>query len=462
MNKFQIKSFTGGISEFKNRGIAGSFQYGRNLYINEDENIITNNYGFTSIGSVSDLINFFVPSIHGKIYGFGSTGKVYEIDPSTNDVSLKYTDPDGEIKGASEWYLANGNIYLYFATLTRLKRKTTVGDPNWSYVEIIAANLFQTTWHTMKVAMGQLLIANRNTLALVGYDGSYTNNALDTFKLNEIISLNKRASGVLIGTKKTTDEGTASLFSWDTMSMSWNAEKELPYSPIYALVDTDIPLGFCGDGYLIYTDMVNNIPILQIKGGGKVKPSGMIQHKGQAVMGVYDNANGDNGLYTYGRNFKNQNHILNFRHYVPGSPELGAVLSYNGKLYFSYKSGSNFYLMKEANTYSPQAIYRSLILEPSPEILRDFNWVNAVVYTKPIPTGTSIDLYYKTDKTTNYQQAIPTSSNYEGNSVVSFNIGDIGKWIEIELRLNATPTARPEVKMVEVYFDWIWYIIHKQ
>src|SRR3990167_7272822 len=146
-----------------------------------------------------DLILFFVKASDGNTYGFGNAGNIYRrySDGYTRNV---YKDADGSIKGAVEKPSSDGITYLQWATGTSVKRKPLPGAGNWSDVEEIADNLTGTDWHTMKQVGGANYIANGSKVALVGYDDSWTNQALDIIPGNLVKTLVERNGRAVFGT----------------------------------------------------------------------------------------------------------------------------------------------------------------------------------------------------------------------------------------------------------------------
>ncbi len=129
-----------------------------------------------------DLIIAWVKATDGNTYGFGNAGNIYRRYPDgfTRNV---YKDPAGGIKGAIEKPSSTGATYLQWATATSIKQKPLPGSGTWQDVTEIANNLTGTDWHTMKQVGGANYIANGSKLALVGYDDSWTNEALDSLEM---------------------------------------------------------------------------------------------------------------------------------------------------------------------------------------------------------------------------------------------------------------------------------------
>lgn len=304
MNSFVLKSFRGGISDFEDKGIPGSFKYGQALDVRKKVDSLSCQQALVEEGSgvIVDLVKFIVPCSDGNSYLFGDASKIYK-RTSAGTITLVYTDT-GEtgIKGACEWFLSTGKTYLFWATNTRLNCKEIPGLSNWTDVNALAGfpktNLTAATWHTMIQAVGSLQIANLDYLAMVGFDGSYTNAALNLFKKNSAKALVERGRSVIVGAPRSDNSPESNLLSWDTSSQAYNDKKVILGGAINALVDTDLPLMQVGtSGGLYYGDLVNIMPIQSIEGGGYCNPGGVTTDEGLALFGIFGNSLLRDGIY---------------------------------------------------------------------------------------------------------------------------------------------------------------------
>jgi hypothetical protein len=93
MQRFQIRSVIGGISDYSDRGTLGSFKFASGLDIRKQNDSISCQQGLVeeSEGVITDLIMFFVPASDGYTYGFGDAGNIYQRDPATKEWTLVYT-----------------------------------------------------------------------------------------------------------------------------------------------------------------------------------------------------------------------------------------------------------------------------------------------------------------------------------------------------------------------------------
>jgi hypothetical protein len=469
MKKFLIDSFDGGISKYPFKGLPGAYQFGKNLNYRTDNNTLSCNQDFAQEGSgvIVDTIRFFVPSITGKLYGFGSAGKIYE--RATNGTwTLKYSEPDGEIRGATEWFCSNGKTYLFWATHTSLHQKEVPGNGGWSDVDaniVVGSNTYtypktnlsNVSYHTMSIVMGNLYIANGEKLAMVGYDGSYTNEALRIFKNEHIKTIDENGSYLVFGTERQDNQEVSSFYLWDTVSLSWNYKKVISNRNVNGLVFTDIPIAQIGtDGQLFYADMQTPLPIRKIPGGGYVRPGGVAVDENKALFGIFGNSDGNNGIYSYGRINKDENHTLNLEYYIGTCDEIGALCNLNGLTFVSYRNGSSYYVRRTNSSAKVNGTYYSLELRPDKDFIAQHLWRTVNVHLKSLPSGTSISCQYRIDKGSwkdaKLENGSTSYSTTNGKQAIFF-VGDQGNIFEFALTLTSSSNSSPEIEVIEVYFD---------
>src|SRR5258708_11351723 len=143
-----INSFRGGNADWENKGIAGSFKPSSGLDIRKTRDTLSCSQKVTlcttsdNSGVFDGLVMFFVNGDDGVTYAFADNGKIYAWSGTT--WVLKYTDPDGAIKGAEQWYDNTPQAIIVWATDTKIKQKIIPGNATWSTgndVSNIATNL---------------------------------------------------------------------------------------------------------------------------------------------------------------------------------------------------------------------------------------------------------------------------------------------------------------------------------
>jgi hypothetical protein len=455
MAQFKIQSFRGGKSDYEDRGLYGSYMRSRNLNIHGVADCLVCNQALIADGNadaiVTDLINFWINGSDGNTYGFGDTGKIYK-RTSGAVWSVVYTDADGEIKGAYEWYFSNNTRYIFWATNTKLHCKLIPGATNWSDVDATVlgqtypkTDLTAATWHTMTQANGSLMICNDKFLAMVGYDGSYTKEALLLRPGIVSQAIIEKGNQVLIGGGDSVRESWLS--TWEQTALSWIDKNRIPSKSINAIVEAELMLMSAGDTEMFFSDMVNNMPVCNL--GGKANPGGVVELGGLALFGVFGGI--DSGVWSYGRTKKNESHVLNLENYIDAD-EIGAICKIAGQVFISYQKGAT-HAVRNVNTATKAvAEYYSLDLTAPKESA----WTNIELITDPIPTGCSIAVYYDLNKTGSWTQAymagdIATSTAGDRNPV--FMVGSYGQIINLKLVLTPSGNNSPNVSQITLNLE---------
>lgn len=478
VNSYILKSYNGGLSDYDNKGIQGSFKFGKNLNIRKKQDTLSCQQALAddlASGTFDDDCHFIITASDGYTYFFLDNGKIYRRDPADSSYTLVYTDTagasDGGIVGAYEWVNDQDMVFLYWASKTRLNRKRIINagtpdDTDWTVAPLVNAtlngqtypktNLTSADWHTMRDVNGVLLIANGNTIAQVGYDDSYTNNALQLIPGNIAKTLIERDQYGAFGCTREDNREESNLFIWDGLSTAWNGKKKIPSSSVNALVDIEVPLMQVGtDGLVYYADNVSVLPIFTFPEGGQVNPEGVDVDDGLALFGVYGNGDGYSGIYSYGRKTKNNPIALNLE-YQFDCDEIGAVKKIGSDILFTYRDGSNYGVKIVDTTTKATAVYESLELEAPFTTLKVPSWMYLKISMDSLPTGTSISVKRRINRTGDFVACNlengETSYSTENGEEAVFNIGDTGKVAEIQITLTPYGNNSPEIRKAELMF----------
>lgn len=404
-----------------------------------------------------DLIRFIVKASDGYAYGFGNTGCVYRRD-SDGYWQRVYKDSNGEIKGAEEKPSSDGKTYLYWATDQILMRKELPGDDAWNDVETVAQNLQPADWHTMKQIGGSLMICNKSYIALVGYDDSYTNEALDLIPGNIAKTIIERNGRAIIGCYRETDEDKG----------------------INAAIDAEYPLAQVGtDGNLHYSDMANSMPITRFPGGGTVNPGGVCNQVEQvnffeweqdadswidaqtvgnlSLWAVYDAQDGKGGIYSYGRKKKNHPVTMNLE-YAFDADELGALANINGTILVSYRQDTSFGVKAVDPDTKATGVYEGLDFKaPVKKPANITSWTTQELFMAPLPSGTSVEFWYRINKTGGFVQARTADGELIFDTANAkkavFIVSAEGEIFEPRIVLNPSFNVCPEVYRSRTYFQ---------
>ena len=475
MDSYLIKSFKDALSDYEDKGLPGSFKFGSNLDTRRKVDSLKAGQGLKdelATGTLTSPPRFMVISADGYVY-VTTDNQVYRRD-SAGVYSLQYTDiaGDGNINGAGEWVNDDGDTFFYYTTDTRLNRKRLLGtgytpgdhDDTWSDVNATVnsqtypkTTLTDADWHTMAVVNGSLLITNSNLIAKVGYDDSFTANAVQLYPGNVSKVLIESGIVAKIGANRTDDAQRSMLFLWDTGDQNFTGKLQLPFADINNIIETEVGIVQYGtEGKLYFYGDESKLPITAFPGGGQVEPDGSDLYEGLALFGVYGNGAGKTGIYTYGRKFKNANFTLNCE-YQFDCDAIYSVKVVGTDILFTYKSGSN-YGIKIVDTTAKASIatYQGLDLK-APDVLQSPPvWVLGVLTMAPLPAGCSVELWRRVNKDGSFVQCNTqdgsTSYSTEDGTEATFQIGDKGKFFEPQILLNCAGNLSPEVYKGQFFF----------
>jgi hypothetical protein len=404
-----------------------------------------------------DLIRFFVKCSDGYTYGFGSLGYIYRRDSDGFWMQV-YKDANGAIKGAEEKPSSSKKKYLYWATDQTLKRKEIPGKNHWNDVETVNSNLESADWHTMKQIGGALKICNRDMLGLVGYDDSYTNEALDLIPGNLSKTLVDRNGYSIVGSYKASD----------------------PDNGINSAIDAEYPLIQVGNnGYVYFANFSDSVAVKRFPGGGKTNPGGVCNEiespqlfsweetalswidkqsvGNMALFAVYGADAGRGGIYSYGRRNKNKPFVMNLE-YQLDADELGALCNVNGTTLVSYQDGTDYGVKAVDLDTKADAIYEGLDLKSKIKTPSNITtWTIAELFMKPLPENTSVQFWYKINKTGDFVQAKLGNGNTNftttsGKKAV-FLIQNEGEIFEPKVMTYSYGNTTPEIYRMRINFQ---------
>src|SRR3990167_2956230 len=483
-SKFLIQSFTG-LSDFEDKGGRGTFKFGSGLDVRRSRDTLKAGQGLVSDLALGGLVNSPVvdafAASDGNSYWGLENGRILK-RTSAGVWSLVYTDVEGDLRGIGEWGNNQGETGIYWTAPTKLHRHPIAG--NWtSNIDASAgspaqtypkSNLTSTPNHLIKAINGALFINNKDTLAMVGYDESYTNNALQLLPDNLAKVLLDNGNSAIIGANLGATKEQSWLYSWDGLADNYNDRSDLAFKGINAIVKTEvIIIQFGSDGFLYFIGDAAKVPITQFPGGGQVKPAGVEVDDGLALFGVYgSDESTQDGVYSYGRKKKNSDFTLNLD-YPLVCDSIDAVRNIDSNIFIAYKSGSQYGVKKlDTSNKVAQAVYESVDLK-MPPIMGDLHKVpNIVLDMAPLPSGCSIEVWRRMDKKetggTDYlgvstglndgwfqcslQDETGSYADDNGTEAV-FNIGDGGKYLEIKIVLNCSGNNSPEILRYYPYFE---------
>jgi hypothetical protein len=387
--------------------------------------------------------------------------------------SVVYTDTgsDGNIIGMEEWVNDAGDTFLYWATATKLHRKRLIGtaytNSNWSDADATVngqaypkTNLTSTTWHTMAIVNGALLITNKGSLAKVGWDDSYTNNAVQLYPGNVAKTIMESGVVAKVGANRLDGSDRSMIFTWDTDDQNFTDKMQLPFSGINSMVETEVSIiQFGTDGELYFFGDTAKLPVTSTPNGGLTLPWGMESYNNLALIGVGGNGAGYSGVYSYGRTKENNNFSLNLE-YQLDCDYIYCIRMVGSDILVAYKSlGADTYGVKKIDTGNKASrfIYQSLDLKAPDELQRIPVWSLVTLTMAPLPANTSVEVWRKMEKTGEWLQCNTQDGSLtydtEGGQEATFQIGDGGKYCELQVIGNCSGNSSPEVYKIQTFFN---------
>lgn len=471
MNVLSIEDFNGGISPTTNKGIRGSFAFGYGLNIREN-NTLTCNQALKkdSSNTVVDLVLTVFKGSDGAMYAFGDTGKIYRKATSGSAWVLKHTDSDGIITGACE-FKSTSNSYILYATRTKLKRITmTNAAGTWSgnITEVgTFTNGIAGDYHTMRVAIGVVIVADGDLLALYDYEDAVNMAALRMSTGTKAKALLDRNDRVIVGGKENQD---GKFITWDRLADSWLLKKSAQGPNVNAMgyIEQGIVAQVGDHGALKYWNFGDTYPFMTIPGTANAYPGAITEYQNITHIGM--NGGTKNGVYSVGRINLNDPKALNLE-YIPShgkltATEIGALGTDGDLLYVSWKDGSTYGIDVIDTANKATGRYESLELTMSKSNAEKLLRHIKAVLQEDLPDNCEVNAWYRTNRQLPEEAAVDVSgwiacetsagddTVLDGESKAFFNAEGIGEKIEIALDLIPSGNTAPEISDLHLYFDF--------
>ena len=464
-----INDFRGGIVEEGRRGPRGASKFVQGLDIRTGENTLKCQQALKKDSGtiVTDLVLVFVVGSDGKTYAFGDTGKVYRKTSTT--WALVYTDPDGRISGACEYKSTTG-IWLMYATQTKFKKillSTATGT--WSTPTTVGTftNGAAGDFHTMREAIGTVIINDGDVLALYDFEDAYNNAALRMPTGTKGRTINDRKNYVYIGDKnQILKKGL--LIEWDRLADSWLDKEDAKGFGINAMewFEQGALMQVGDQGQLKYFNLATITPFKRIPQTGTAYPMATTTHN--ELMHIGMNGGTRDGIYAIGR-LDNNDPISISLEYVPSHGKttgciIGAIESGGDDLYVGWKDGDEYGIDNIDPANKAVGIYESMRMNMSRaqvDKLVEFVKLNI----KDMPTGCRVKLEWKAsgDGYLIWKSAeladgsLITGAPQEDNdgSKILFKLGAQGEEYEFRLTLTPSGNSTPEILTINNYFNFL-------
>jgi len=472
LDTLSIKNFNGGISPLPTKGVRGSFAFGYGLNIREANTLKCNQALKKDSGTVvTDLVLAMFKASDGKTYAFGDTGKIYR--KSSGTWSLVHTDSDGRISGACE-FKSTSNTFILYATQTKLKKITlTNAGGTWSgnIVEVgTFTNGIAGDFHTMRVAIGVVIVNDGDVLAMYDYEDAFAATSLRMSTGTKGRALLDRSNRVIVGGKEL---DTGMFITWDRIADSWEDKKSAQGNGVNAIgfLEQGIVAQVGSDGKLKYWNFGETVPLTTIPGTGTAYPGAVAEYNTLTHIGM--NGGTKNGVYSIGRLDLNDPRALNLE-YIPShgkltGTEIGAMTNDGTDLLVSWKDGTTYGIDIIDNANKANAVYESLSLDMDRSQADKFVKEIKVLLSEALPAGCEVKAKYRSNRPNATEVAaqdadgwVPTTMSDErdaidqtGDTKGIFDTEAQGEKIEVRLELYPSGNTTPEVDSIHVQFSYL-------
>ena len=404
----------GGISDSEYIGISNSVYRAVGLDLHSVPGLTKVAQKLTKISAstVTGLCKRKVVCSNGETYFFDAdSGKIWRVKADFT-VELAYTTvaAAGESKclGAAEY-----GGYIFWATQSRLHR-IALSDAlvsTWTTVGLNWATFARTDidFHDMCVQNDILYIADGYALAQV--EGAvFSATALDLpYPIHHRISaVGKYITGILSGTYVASTVVEAIVALWNTWSVSFTFQDELPEIGVNSFLKTDnyvvANIGKKGNFYIFNGQQMEQYKRIPGDWGGPFSDKAAIVHpdavanvNGMPIFGL-SNVNGNptlEGVYSFGSYSREYNKVIDLTYPIStghtSGVEIGAIALVGTDMLVSWKDGSTYGIDKidTANKFA-SAYFETRIIKADPGEEKEFL---AEIYYRTLPAGTSIKLY---------------------------------------------------------------------
>lgn len=464
-----INDFRGGIIEEGRRGPRGASKYVQGLDIRTGENVLKCQQKLKKDSSttVTDLVLVFVTASDGNKYAFGDTGKIYRKTAGT--WSLVYTDADGRISGAVEFKSTTG-VWLMYATRTKFKKilLSTAGG-TWTTPTTVGTftNGIAGDFHTMRDAIGTVIINDGDVLALYDYEDAFNNAALRMPTGTKGRCMADRKNRVYIGDKnEVLKRGT--MLEWDRIQPSWIDKEDAKGNGINAMewFEQGALCQVGSNGQLKYFNLATISPFRRIPDTGLANPEAICTHNEITHIGMTGGTR--DGVYSVGR-VDNNDPISIALEYVPSHGkltgcEIGALISDGEDLYVSWKDGSTYGIDVVDQENKAVGVFESLRMNMSrPQVDKLVEYIKLTILD--MPEGTSVKVQWRSSadgytawkdtELANGDVVTGASEEDDDGSKIIFKAGAQGEEYEVKLTLTPNGNATPKVLSINNYFTFL-------
>lgn len=365
--------------------------------------------------TITALCRCAVASSNGAQYWFSYTdGKIWERTSGGTWRLVHTTTPAAG--GAGCLGAAEYQGYIYWATESRLHRiaVSDADDNDWTTdasEDWATFSITDSEFHPMKEVNRVLYIGDGNYVAQVDA-GVFTADALDLYTPNRVKALGKLYTDLLIGTYIASTVTKGRIFRWNTWSVSFTNEDEVPDVGINAFLEADnfvlVQAGLKGNIY--YYDGVQLKLWKKIPGTysptkyGEVYPNA-VAGTGNEILFGFSNGSGNPAeqlVYRIGRHNQDYPWIMDQPYpisersgsaLVTSGISIGAILMVGEDLYVSWKNSTTYGVDKLDQSNKLEAGYLETTLM-SADREKFSNFSKFLVAYASLPASTAITIQY--------------------------------------------------------------------
>jgi len=469
-----VKYFNGGIGDSDKEGVRGSFYLTTNLDIfSEPTNLTLNPKTAKDSGTtVVDLVKWIVSGApyDTNLYFYGDTGKLYQ-RTSAGSWSVLRTVSSSCGQGMDIF-----NDYLYYTQNTQIGRYGLLsGTP--SFTDAWQTGLDDTSaagkrFSPVKAFANGLAVGHGDNLGW--WDGTVWDVDRLTFPPGyNVRTLDVVDEYLVIGTWKGSaiqDSESGIVFFWDGSATTYNFFVSIQEGGIQALVNSRNRLlsvaGADGVIYLNYNPFqkVHKIPFLPASKYLEVYPGAICNWKGAALIGIAANTDSTaliQGVYQWSSKSDKYNETLTLA-YTPShnlsqaiTLHIGSVKGYGDELYIGWQNDTTYGVDRVITTASPFAsgTYQSLLFDDN-RPLQEKQAITLKATHKPLVSGESIQLGYKTNRASSY--TTDTANSTVGSTVTRLPIQtSMARFYEyqFEVILATTGSTNPTITSIGLEYD---------
>lgn len=281
-------------------------------------------------------------------------------------------------------------------------------DLETGYIKIHSTG--NTSFHPFQIVNGNLYTADKNFVHEVSAEGSehvFTPRALDIPSHFTIKSLSKVETDLVVGTYIANDPSGSQVFRWNTWSTSWSYDDDVRENGVNCFINADNYLVVSAGkrGNLYFYDgtkmwLAKTMPGTYSKTATMVVyPEAQDNLQGLPLFGVSNDSGNPltEGVYSFGKGLNGKN-ILNLEYVVSSGStsgvDIGAMAVVGTDLYVAWKDGSDVGIDKLDwdNKYNGAYIVSRVM---NPTGFNQNKYSRFIVEYDELPTGTSIEIYYK-------------------------------------------------------------------